>query len=121
MLRSTERILVSHAGVLPRPPELQRLFNADLAEQDAFAAALPGTVAEVVGQQVAAGVDIVNDGEISKRGLFTGYTRDRMSGFAEESERLREHPPANAGVTGRAKLEDLAAGARPASRTLFGD
>jgi len=101
MRQSTERILVSHAGALPRPPELQALFNAGPAEQDAFVAALPGAVAEVVSQQAAAGVDIVNDGEISKRGLFTGYIRDRMSGFEEESARPGEHPPANAGVTGR--------------------
>ena len=35
MRRSTERILVSHAGALPRPERLQRLFDAGLAEQDA--------------------------------------------------------------------------------------
>ena len=47
MLRSTERILVSHAGVLPRPAGLQRLFDAGPREREAFDAALPGAVATV--------------------------------------------------------------------------
>jgi 5-methyltetrahydropteroyltriglutamate--homocysteine methyltransferase len=101
MRRSTERILVSHAGALPRPESLQRLFDAGPAQQDAFAAALDGGVAEVVGQQVAAGVDVVNDGEISKRGLFTGYIRDRMTGFEQRTLEPGENRPPNAGVTGR--------------------
>src|SRR5215831_12380391 len=105
MLRSTDRILVSHAGALPRPAGLQRLFDAgDAAEAD-FTAALDGAVTEVVAQQVAVGVDVVNDGEISKRGLFTGYLRDRMAGFEERSLRPGEYKPANAGVTGRDRLE----------------
>jgi 5-methyltetrahydropteroyltriglutamate--homocysteine methyltransferase len=99
MPSSTERILVSHAGALPRPDALQRLFGADPGFQDAIDAALPGAVAEVVDRQAAVGVDIVNDGEISKRGLFTGYIRDRMTGF--EAEAGGDHRPANAGVTGR--------------------
>ena len=99
MRRSTERILVSHAGALPRPENLQRLFDAGPGEQEAFNAALPAAVAEVVGQQAAAGVDVVNDGEISKRGLFTGYIRDRMTGYEEAGPGV--YPPQNAGVTGR--------------------
>jgi len=75
MLRSTERILVSHAGVLPRPEGLQRLFDAGPRERAAFDAALPGGVADVVARQVAAGVDIVNDGEVSKRGPSRRPTR----------------------------------------------
>ena len=99
MPASTERILVSHAGALPRPDALQRLFGAGPGFQDAIDAALPGAVAEVVDRQAAAGVDIVNDGEISKQGLFTGYIRDRMTAFEAEADGNR--PPANAGVTGR--------------------
>jgi 5-methyltetrahydropteroyltriglutamate--homocysteine methyltransferase len=101
MLRSTERILVSHAGVLPRPAGLQRLFDAGPREREAFDAALPGAVADVVARQVAAGVDIVNDGEVSKHGLFIGYIRDRMSGFEERTAPASEFRPRNAGVTGR--------------------
>jgi 5-methyltetrahydropteroyltriglutamate--homocysteine methyltransferase len=99
MRRSTERILVSHAGALPRPGNLQRLFDAGPSEQEAFSGALSDAVSEVVAQQVAVGVDIVNDGEVSKRGLFIGYLRDRMAGF--ETEPAGDRPPANAGVTGR--------------------
>src|ERR1700759_610052 len=77
MMRSTDRIRVSHAGALPRPTDLQRLFEAGPAAVDAFTAALPGAVAEVVDEQVTAGVDVVNDGEISKRGLFIRPGRPR--------------------------------------------
>jgi 5-methyltetrahydropteroyltriglutamate--homocysteine methyltransferase len=105
MKRSTERILVSHAGALPRPEHVQQLFDAGPAEQEAFIAALPDAVSDVVGRQIAAGVDVVNDGEISKRGLFTGYIRDRMSGFEERTAEPGRQPPPNAGVTGRDRRE----------------
>jgi 5-methyltetrahydropteroyltriglutamate--homocysteine methyltransferase len=101
MRRNTDRILVSHAGVLPRPEGLQRLFDAGPGEREAFASALPGAVADVVARQVAAGIDIVGDGEISKRGLFIGYIRDRMSGFTERTVPAGDYRPRNAGVTGR--------------------
>ena len=101
MRRSTERILVSHAGVLPRPEGLQRLFDAGPAEQAAFAAALPGAVADIVARQVAAGVDIAGDGEISKRGLFIGYIRDRMSGFSRVAVPTADFRPRHAPVWGR--------------------
>jgi 5-methyltetrahydropteroyltriglutamate--homocysteine methyltransferase len=101
MRRSTDRILVSHAGALPRPENLQRLFDAYPDEQDAFTASLPGAVHQVVSQQAASGVDVVNDGEISKRGLFIGYIRDRMAGFEEVTVEPGQLRPRNAGVTGR--------------------
>jgi len=129
MLRSTERILVSHAGALPRPPELQRLFNADLAEQDAFAAALPGAVAEVVGQQVryaALRVEALNH---ALRGIPAPRHEHEWTVF--QDVRLPDGATLMPGVVGHAtdiiehpvwaKLEELAAGARLASRTLFGD
>lgn len=105
MRRSTERILVSHAGALPRPENLQRLFDAYPDEQDSFTAALPGAVHQVVGQQADSGVDVVNDGEISKRGLFIGYVRDRMTGFEEITVEPGQLRPRNAGVTGRDRRE----------------
>jgi 5-methyltetrahydropteroyltriglutamate--homocysteine methyltransferase len=100
-MHSTGRIRVSHAGALPRPADLARLFAAGRSGEDAFADALPGAVAAVVDQQIAAGVDIVNDGEISKRGLFIGYVRDRMAGFEARSFPPGTYQPPNAGVTGR--------------------
>jgi 5-methyltetrahydropteroyltriglutamate--homocysteine methyltransferase len=101
MMPSTGRIRVSHAGALPRPEKLRRLFEAGPAEEEAFQAALPEAVAEVVDLQVAAGVDVVSDGEISKRGFFIGYIRDRMEGFRERSFPADAYQPPNAGVTGR--------------------
>jgi 5-methyltetrahydropteroyltriglutamate--homocysteine methyltransferase len=101
MRRSTDRIRVSHAGALPRPEELQRLFDAGPQRGEEFGRALPEAVAEVVSRQVAAGVDVVNDGEISKRGLFIGYIRDRMGGFTERRFAPGTYTPPNAGVQGR--------------------
>jgi 5-methyltetrahydropteroyltriglutamate--homocysteine methyltransferase len=105
MKRSTERIRVSHAGALPRPAGLQQLFDQGAGAQEAFTRALPAAVAEVVEQQVTAGVDVVNDGEISKRGLFIGYVRDRMAGFEARRFAPGEYTPPNAGVQGRDKRD----------------
>jgi 5-methyltetrahydropteroyltriglutamate--homocysteine methyltransferase len=79
MRRSTERILVSHAGTLPRPEDVARLFAN--GPDDEFAARLPSAIAEVVKQQVDTGIDIVNDGEFSKRGGFSSYIRNRLGGL----------------------------------------
>ena len=81
MKRSTERILVSHAGVLPRPPDIQELLAAGTSNPEALTARLPGAVSEIVRKQVDTGIDVVNDGEFSKRGGFSGYVRDRFSGI----------------------------------------
>jgi 5-methyltetrahydropteroyltriglutamate--homocysteine methyltransferase len=101
MQRNTGRIRVSHAGALPRPGELQRLFDRGPAAEADFQRALPAAVAEVVDQQVSAGVDVVNDGEISKRGLFIGYVRDRMAGFEDRRFPPGAYTPPDAGVQGR--------------------
>src|ERR1043165_7830449 len=82
MRRSTDRILVSHAGTLPRTDEVARLFND--GPDDEFKAMLPGAVKEVVRRQADLGIDIVNDGEFSKRGGFSGYVRSRMSGIEQK-------------------------------------
>jgi 5-methyltetrahydropteroyltriglutamate--homocysteine methyltransferase len=78
MKRSTDRILVSHAGTLPRPDDLREMMTADV---EAFEKRVPSAVAEVVRRQAEVGIDIVNDGEMSKRGGFYGYVRDRLSGL----------------------------------------
>jgi 5-methyltetrahydropteroyltriglutamate--homocysteine methyltransferase len=101
MRRSTDRTRVSHAGALPRPEELQALFETGRDAEAGFQRALPDAVTEVVNQQVKAGVDVVNDGEISKRGLFIGYIRDRMAGFEARRFAPGAYQPPNAGVTGR--------------------
>ena len=92
MKRSLDGIHVSHAGVLPRPAALQQLFVGGADKQKEFDAALPAAVKEVVDHQIAIGIDCVNDGEVSKRGGFSGYIRDRMSGIEQAERAAREHP-----------------------------
>ncbi len=82
MRRSTDRILVSHAGTLPRTDEVARLFNDGTTEE--FEAMLPGAIKDVVRRQAELGIDIVNDGEFSKRGGFSSYVRNRLSGIEQK-------------------------------------
>src|SRR5437016_1890304 len=79
MRRSTNRILVSHAGTTPRPSDLSNL---------------PRAVEEVVQKQAEVGIDIVNDGELSKSN-FTNYVRDRLAGIAPADSTTGELPPRN--------------------------
>ena len=83
---STERILTTHAGALPQPPDLKELHNAQVAgkpiDHDAFTKRVRGAVADIVKKQIACGLDIINDGEVGKSN-FSRYARDRLSGFVE--------------------------------------
>ena len=84
MIRSTDRILTTHAGALPRSAELRQMVFARSEgkpyDRDALAARLKSEVAEVVQRQIACGIDSVNDGELGKTS-FTNYVRERLSGF----------------------------------------
>jgi 5-methyltetrahydropteroyltriglutamate--homocysteine methyltransferase len=88
MQRSIERILTTHTGSLPRPRDLTGMLEALDAETALDPVALEGrvrrAVADVVRQQVDAGVDIVNDGEQGKVGYST-YVRHRLTGFGGKS------------------------------------
>jgi 5-methyltetrahydropteroyltriglutamate--homocysteine methyltransferase len=84
MKTSTDRILTTHTGSLPRPKSLIALIldrekGAAIAP-DAFEAATATAVDDVVAQQVACGVDVVSDGEMSKPS-YTTYIRHRVSGI----------------------------------------
>ncbi|HLF77974.1 MAG TPA: cobalamin-independent methionine synthase II family protein [Dehalococcoidia bacterium] len=81
MKRSTDRILTSHVGTLPRPNDLDALFNAGESKRAEYYAALPKAVAEAVRQQLDAGLDVINDGEYGKVGGFSNYVRTRLSGY----------------------------------------
>ena len=85
MRRSTDRILVSHAGNLPRPGYLDELIDGgkmrEGANQKAYAERLPKAVKEIVDRQIDLGVDIVNDGEYAKAGSYGGYIHDRVTGY----------------------------------------
>jgi 5-methyltetrahydropteroyltriglutamate--homocysteine methyltransferase len=84
MLYSTDRILTTHAGSLPRPDDLREMVVAKASgephDQAAFEARLRSAVAEVVRQQADCGIDCVNDGELSKTN-FTDYVRWRIAGY----------------------------------------
>ncbi|MBV9324785.1 MAG: cobalamin-independent methionine synthase II family protein [Chloroflexi bacterium] len=91
MQRSTQRILTTHAGSLPRPFNLAELnaarMRGEVYDDQARSARIPGAVLEVVRQQSELGLDVINDGECSKTN-FLAYAEDRLSGFerAERSE-----------------------------------
>jgi 5-methyltetrahydropteroyltriglutamate--homocysteine methyltransferase len=86
MKRSTDRILVTHAGSLARPTDLMEMLVArnegNPHNQDALAKRTREAVGEVVQKQIECGVDIVNDGELGKSN-FSRYTRERLGGFVE--------------------------------------
>ena len=83
MKGSRERILTTHAGSLARPDDLRDMLIARdegrPCDGRALAARVRGAVREVVHHQISAGLDIVNDGEQSKRN-FTTYARARLGG-----------------------------------------
>src|SRR6516162_9196833 len=86
MKRSTERILTTHTGSLPRPDDLLAALEAPLASNEReFEAILAGAVADIVRRQVEAGVDIVNDGEMGKPSYAT-YVKDRLEGFEQGTQ-----------------------------------
>ena len=82
--RSTDRFLTTHTGSLPRPEDLVRMMYAKEegvpVDREALAARVRAAVREVVSKQATAGVDVVNDGEMSKPSYAT-YVKDRLNGF----------------------------------------
>jgi 5-methyltetrahydropteroyltriglutamate--homocysteine methyltransferase len=86
-MQSIRRILTTHTGSLPRPDDLLALLRAKdegrLDDAAAFDARVRAVVAEVVRKQLAAGIDIVNDGEQGKPDYST-YIKDRLTGFEGE-------------------------------------
>jgi 5-methyltetrahydropteroyltriglutamate--homocysteine methyltransferase len=89
--RSGERFLTTHTGSLPRPPDLIKTMFAKEegvpVDRAALGERIRAAVAEVVGKQARAGVDVVNDGEMSKPSYAT-YIKDRLDGFGGESQPL---------------------------------
>jgi 5-methyltetrahydropteroyltriglutamate--homocysteine methyltransferase len=83
---SRDRILTTHVGSLPRPPELiERLRQRERGERGdeaSFETLITQSVEAIVAAQVAVGLDIVNDGEVSKPSYST-YIQARLSGFGE--------------------------------------
>ena len=90
MKRSSERILTTHVGSLPRSQAVTDvLFGREkgpLADEAAADATLTAAVEEVVRRQIQAGIDVVSDGETSKISYAT-YIADRFSGFDGDTPR----------------------------------
>lgn len=86
MRRSTDKILTTHVGSLPRSPEIVRLMQerdkGQITADDlgSLPTKVVGEVGRMVEKQRTVGIDIVNDGEASKIGYAT-YVRDRLTGF----------------------------------------
>src|SRR2546421_5998114 len=98
---STDRILTTHTGSLPRPPELTRLYvrrarggEVDPAELDRLG---KEALRRIVDKQVEAGIDIGNNGEQQREAFFL-YVRHRMSGLGDSWKRwppgdVERYPP----------------------------
>ena len=100
MKRSEERILTTHVGSLPRPPALRDLLvrqdRGEAIDPALLAREAEAAVRHVVKQQLAAGIDVGNDGEEPRVG-FSTYPARRMRGFGGASKRRMsldqiEHP-----------------------------
>jgi 5-methyltetrahydropteroyltriglutamate--homocysteine methyltransferase len=131
MKRSTQRILTSHAGNLPRPEDLWGMILAkdsgQPVEEAAFQRRVSAAVVESVRRQVASGIDIVNDGEQSKRSWQT-YAVSRLSGIEVRPARSEDGPIAQTAqsITAREMREfpeyfqrgPVPGGAPPASALL---
>ena len=87
MKTSTDRILTTHTGSLPRPKPLIDLIlrreGGEAVAADAFETEVVSAVDDVVAKQVAAGIDVVSDGEMSKPS-YTTYIRHRVTGIAPD-------------------------------------
>ncbi len=94
MNRSTDRILTTHTGSLPRPPELIEIIrareNGEAIDMAAYHNMVRDAVFLTVEKQIEAGVDIVSDGEEGKPSYAT-YIKNRVTGFdgMQQSSRIR--------------------------------
>ena len=90
MQRSSERILTTHVGSIPRPRPLRELLvrqdRGERVDLDSLERETDAAIRHVVAQQLEAGIDIGNDGEQPRPG-FSTYAVDRMEGFGGESKR----------------------------------
>ncbi len=90
MKHSTDRILTTHVGSLPRSQEVSSILfardNGTLEETAETDKVIAGAVKEVVRRQVDAGIDVVSDGEQNKISYAT-YIKDRLTGFEGDTPR----------------------------------
>jgi 5-methyltetrahydropteroyltriglutamate--homocysteine methyltransferase len=95
MKRSTDRILTTHVGSLPRPADLLDVVQAQEQgkgfDEKAYPARLRGAVADVVKKQVELGIDVIDDGEYGKPS-FVSYVNERLGGFEVDKDLPRQSP-----------------------------
>ncbi len=125
MINSSDRILTTLAGSLPRPDDLVGLLLAqDEGTHDAAAlkARVRAAVAEAVARQVASGIDIVSDGEMSKIS-YVNYLKHRLEGFGDQApldwsaQDIEDHPGYGATLGG--PLAKRPGGGPPACRSAL--
>jgi 5-methyltetrahydropteroyltriglutamate--homocysteine methyltransferase len=101
MKHSSERILTTHVGSLIRPPALQDFLRLRQAgrdfDRDAYDECLTASVAEIVRQQAAVGIDVVSDGEFGKSISWSQYALERLSGFERRPVAAGANPFARGG------------------------
>jgi 5-methyltetrahydropteroyltriglutamate--homocysteine methyltransferase len=104
MKRSGNRILTTHAGRLDGPPDLRAKMGAILTgrslDLDAVKPRVRTAMAEIVGQQIQAGIDVISDGELGKLGFGFAYYGRRLSGLG-----LRPLKPGESGWMGHGSGE----------------
>src|SRR5262249_58498505 len=94
MKHSVERILTTHAGSLPRPPELLELVKSSDSgafEQHGRADRLRSAVKDIVHRQAELGIDVVDDGEYGKPS-FVSYINERLGGYEVGTPPRPRHP-----------------------------
>lgn len=111
MQRSNRRILTTHTGSLPRPPELTALYarrtRGEAVDPAELAAAIESALRWVVPKQIAAGIDVGNDGEQQREAFFL-HVCHRMSGFGGRWQRWPRRDVERYPVFKRAFEADLA-------------
>jgi 5-methyltetrahydropteroyltriglutamate--homocysteine methyltransferase len=112
MKRSTDRILTTHTGSLPRTAKVVEFLLAEQKKPGArkveLDAAVREAIAHVVQKQIECGIDIISDGE-QGRTDYTVHVLDRLTGFAGEST-----PPLGTGDEEFPELAQLLTPGRPA-------
>ena len=113
MQRSTTRILTTHTGSLPRPRELTRLYarrvRGEAVDEHVLAEAGRAALEKIVPQQIACGLDVINNGE-QQRESFVLYLRHRLTGLGGESARptwkdMKSYPDYQAALRDAAPVE----------------
>jgi 5-methyltetrahydropteroyltriglutamate--homocysteine methyltransferase len=107
MKTSTERILTTHVGSLPRPESIKALLRARLEgnplDEVRLAACVTEAVAAVVRQQAEVGLDVISDGEMGKTS-FLAYAEERLTGFVPMATHTLDVPSSNVGTSWARRL-----------------